>query len=104
MPRNSRELDAIATGRWEFYGSSDHSILASDYAGQTYILGNNFEKVDSMASHSGYSTKDGSIVQLTIENSGLSAGDACLIFKSMMAFSVFRIDLVLSSNIVGLKE
>ena len=63
------------------YGSSDHSILASDYAGQTYILGNNFEKVDSMASHSGHSTKDGSIVQLTIENSGLSAGDACLIFQ-----------------------
>ena len=63
------------------YGNSDHSILASDYAGQTYMLGNNFEKVDSMASHSGYSTKDGSIVQLTIENSGLSAGDACLIFQ-----------------------
>ena len=86
-----------------FYGSSDHSILASDYAGQTYILGNNFEKVDSMATHSGYSTKDGSIVQLTIENSGLSAGDACLIFKSMMAFSVFRMDLVLSSNIFWAK-
>ena len=65
-----------------FYGSSDHSILASDYAGQTYILGNNLEKVDSYAtSHSGYSTKDSSIVQLTIENSGLSAGDACLIFQ-----------------------
>ena len=39
------------------------------------------ETVDSMASHSGYSTKDGSIVQLTIENSGLSAGDACFIFQ-----------------------
>ena len=39
------------------------------------------KKVDRMASHSGYSTKDGSIVQLTIENVGLSAGDACLIFQ-----------------------
>ena len=39
-------------------------------------MGNNFEKVDSMASHSGYSTKDGSIVQLQIENSGLATGDA----------------------------
>ena len=64
-----------------FYGSSDHSIAPTDYAGTCYILGNNFEKVDSMASHSGYSTKDGSIVQLTIENSGLSAGDACLIYQ-----------------------
>ena len=81
-----------------FYGSSDHSILASDYAGQTYILGNNFEKFDSMASHSGNSTKDGSIVQLAIENSGLSAGDACLISKSMMDLSHPMMDLVLSSN------
>ena len=64
-----------------FYGSSDHSISPADYANGCYVLGNNFEKVDSQASHSGYSTKDGSIVQLTIENSGLSAGDACLIYQ-----------------------
>ena len=64
-----------------FYGSSDHSISSADYANGCYLLGNNFEKVDSMASHSGISTKDGSIVQLTIENSGLSAGDACLIYQ-----------------------
>ena len=63
------------------YGSSDHSISPADDAGSCYILGNNFEKVDSMASHSGYSTKDGSIVQLSIENSGLSAGDACIIYQ-----------------------
>ena len=65
-----------------FYGSSDHGIAPTDYASSCYILGNNFEKVDSMASHSGYSTKDGSIVQLTIENSGLVAGDACPIYQS----------------------
>ena len=64
-----------------FYGSSDYSIAPTDYAGSCYVLGNNFEKVDSMASHSGYSTKDGSIVQLTIENSGLVAGGACLIYQ-----------------------
>ena len=64
-----------------FYGSSDHSISPADYANGCYILGNNFDKVDSMASHSGYATKDGSIVQLTIENSGLSAGDECIIYQ-----------------------
>ena len=65
-----------------FYGSSDHSISPTDYAQTCYLLGNNFEKkVDSMASHSGYSTKDGSIVQLSIENSGLTSGDACLIYQ-----------------------
>ena len=64
-----------------FYGSSDHSISAADYSNGCYILGNNFEKVDAMASHSGYSTKDGSIVQLTIENSGLTSGDACIIYQ-----------------------
>ena len=67
-------------------------------------MGNNFEKkVDSMASHSGYSTKDGSIAQLAIENSGLPAGDACLIFMSMMDFSVLWADLVLSSNMLWAK-
>ena len=64
-----------------FYGSSDHSISPADYANGCYILGNNFEKVDSMASHSGISTKDGSSVQLNIENSGMSAGDACIIYQ-----------------------
>ena len=64
-----------------FYGSSDHSISATDYSNGCYILGNNVEKVDSMASHSGYSTEDGSIVQLTIEHSGLASGDACLIYQ-----------------------
>ena len=65
-----------------FYGSSDHSISPADYAGSCSLLGNNFEQVDSMASHSGYSTKDGSIVQSsTIEKSGLTPGDACLIYQ-----------------------
>ena len=64
-----------------FSGSTDHNIDATDYATNMYVLGNNFEKIDSMASHSGYSTKDGSIVQLQITNPGLSAGDTCLIYQ-----------------------
>ena len=64
-----------------FYGSSDHSILPSQYASNSYILGCQLEKVDGQASHSGISTKDGSIVQLSVQNSGLSAGDTCLIFQ-----------------------
>ena len=64
-----------------FYGSSDHSISAADYSNGCYILGNKFEKVDSMASHSGYSTKDGCVVQVTIEHSGLTSGDACIIYQ-----------------------
>ena len=63
------------------YGSSDHSISPTDYAGTCYLLGNTFEKVDSMASHSGISTKYGSIVQISIDNSGLTSGDACLIYQ-----------------------
>ena len=64
-----------------FYGSSDHSIAPTGYSGTCYLLGNNVEKADSMASHSGYSTKDGSIVQLSIENSGLTSSNACLIYQ-----------------------
>ena len=45
------------------------------------MLGDNCGQVDSMAPYSGYSTNDGTIVQLTIENSGLAAGDACIIYQ-----------------------
>ena len=64
-----------------FYGSSDHAITATQYASNTFILGCNLEKVDTQASHSGYSTKDGSIVQLSVQNSGLQASDHCFIFQ-----------------------
>ena len=64
-----------------FYGSSDHAITATQYASNTFILGCNLEKVDTQASHSGYSTKDGSIVQLSVQNSGLQASDNCFIFQ-----------------------
>ena len=64
-----------------FYGSSDHNIDATDDATAMYVLGNNFEKIGSMASHRGYSNKDGSIVRLQITKSGLSAGDTCLVYQ-----------------------
>ena len=64
-----------------FYGSSDHAISGTQYATNTFVLGCNLEKVDTQASHSGFSTKDGSIVQLSVQNSGLQASDHCFIFQ-----------------------
>ena len=64
-----------------FYGSSDHSITGTQYASNTFILGYNLEKVDTQASHSGYATNDGSIVQLSVQNSGLQASDHCFISR-----------------------
>ena len=53
MPGGAESFMLVRQAAGCFYGSNDHSVLASDYAGQTYMLGNNFEKVDSMANHSG---------------------------------------------------
>ena len=78
---NAESFMRLRQAAGSFYGSSDHSIRPTDYVGTCYLLGNNFEKVDSMASHSGYSTKDGSIVQLSIKDSGLTSGDACLMYQ-----------------------
>ena len=44
-------------------------------------MGLDLEKTGHLgATHSGISTKDGSIVQLEVNNSGLSAGDTVIIF------------------------
>ena len=44
-------------------------------------MGLDLEKTGHLgATHSGISTKDGSIVQLEVNNSGLSAGDTVMIF------------------------
>ena len=64
-----------------FYGSSAHSILPANYRTNIYILGCNLEKVADQAAHSGISTKDGSIVQLSVKDSGLSSGDSCIIYQ-----------------------
>ena len=62
-------------------GSSDHSITPTQYATHTIILGCNLEKVDTQASHSGYSTKDGNLGQISVQNSGLQSSDHCFIYQ-----------------------
>ena len=48
---------------------------------QKAIMGLDLEKAGNLgATHSGISTKDGSIMQLEVNNSGLSAGDTVMIF------------------------
>ena len=64
-----------------FYGTGSHNIMPARYHLNLYILGCNLEKVPDQASHSGISTKDGSSVQLSVKDSGLAAGDTCIIFQ-----------------------
>ena len=64
------------------YGTGCHNIMPDRYRTNLYILGCNLEAVPDQASHSSISTKDGSIVQLSVKDSGLEAGDACIIFQS----------------------
>ena len=64
-----------------FYGTDDISLGVSGYTSNQFILGLDLEKVGNHgASHSGLSTKDGSIVQFQAENTGMQAGDTCMIF------------------------
>ena len=63
------------------YGTGSHNIMPDRYRTNLYILGCNLEKVPYQATHSGISTKDGSIVQLSVKESGLAVGDACIIFQ-----------------------
>ena len=62
-----------------FYGTGSHNIMPDRYRTNLYILGCNLEEVPDQASHSGISTKYGSIVQLSVKDSGLATGDACII-------------------------
>ena len=64
-----------------FYGADDLSLSVAGYTSNQFILGLDLEKAGNLgATHSGISTKDGSIVQLEVNNSGLSAGDTVMIF------------------------
>ena len=62
-----------------FYGTDDVSLSVGGYTSNQFILGLDLENL-SQASRAGVSTKDGSIVQLEVNNSGLSAGDTVMIF------------------------
>ena len=64
-----------------FYGTDDVSLSVGGYTTNQFIYGVDLEKAGNLgASHSGISTKDGSIVQLEVNNSGLQAGDTAMIF------------------------
>ena len=64
-----------------FYGTDDVSLSVGGYTSNQFIYGVDLEKAGNLgASHSGISTKDGSIVQLEVNNSGLQAGDTAMIF------------------------
>ena len=64
-----------------FYGTDDMSVGVAGYTSNQFIGGLDLERVGNIgASHSGISTKDGSIVQLEVNNSGMQAGDTLMIF------------------------
>ena len=65
-----------------FYGESDVSIMPADFVTRKFIAGIDLEKVGSQgASHSGLSTKNGSILTVSVTNSGLGAsGDYALVY------------------------
>ena len=64
-----------------FYGTDDMSLSVAGYVSNQFIYALDLEKTGKLgASHSGISTKDGSIVQIEVNNSGLQAGDAVMLF------------------------
>ena len=64
-----------------FYGTDDMSLSVVGYVNNQFIYGLDLEKTGNLgASHSGISTKDGSIVQIEVNNSGLQAGDTVMLF------------------------
>ena len=64
-----------------FYGTDDISVSVPGYVSNQFMGALDLEKVGNLgASHSGISTKDGSIVQLDVQNSGMQTGDTLMIF------------------------
>ena len=64
-----------------FYGTDDVSTSVAGYTSNQFIGALDLEKVGHQgATHSGISTKDGSIVQLECNNTGMQAGDTLMIF------------------------
>ena len=72
-----------------FYGTDDLSVSVPGYVGNQFMVGLDLEKVGNLgATHSGISTKDGSIVQLDVQNSGMQAGDTlmiCLVYDGLLS-------------------
>ena len=65
-----------------FYGTDDMSVGVAGYTSNQVIGGLDLERVGKLgAIHSGIiKKKDGSIVQLEVNNSGMQAGDTLMIF------------------------
>ena len=64
-----------------FYGSDDVAIAATDFHNKKAVYSIDLEKVGNQALYSGYSTKDGSIVTLDCQNTGMgAAGDYALVY------------------------
>ena len=65
-----------------FYGTSDLVITPGHFNTTHFINGVDLEKVGHQgASHSGLSTKNGDIVQLSVQNSPLSTGESVLVYR-----------------------
>ena len=64
------------------YGESDIAILPTDYVNRKFIMGFDLERCGhNGASHSGISTKAGSLLTIDVKNSGLgSSSDYCLVY------------------------
>ena len=63
-----------------FDGTDNLSVGVAGYTSNQFIGALDMERVGHQgATHSGISTKDGSIVQLEINNSGMQAGDTLMI-------------------------
>ena len=64
-----------------FYGSDGVAIAPQDFADTKCVYGMDLEKVGNQALYSGYSTKDGIIVALDFQNTGMgAAGDYALVY------------------------
>ena len=64
-----------------FYGTDDMYMGVAGYTSNQFIGALDLERVGNLgASHSGVSTRDGSVVQSEINNSGMQAGDTMMIF------------------------
>ena len=57
------------------------AIAAADFHNKKAVCSEDFEKVGDQALYSGYSTKDGPIVALDFQNTGMgAAGDFALVY------------------------
>ena len=82
-----------------FYGESDLAITPADFVNRKAIFGFDLEKVGHEgASHSGISTKNGDILTISVQNSGLGSGGSDyvlvhLVFENLFALRDGSVDV-----------